>query len=149
MHIFDVLKSTKNKTLEYFILPESELVKSYAPGKWTVKEILCHITDSETVLYERVRRIIAEPKQVLWVYDQDLWCENLNYKNFPLELQKNIFESVRSAVIYLAELHYNSLRDKEFVHSDTGLRTFKDEVDKIGYHCEHHLQQIEIALKSK
>jgi hypothetical protein len=146
MGIIESLESTKSKALQFFDLPESALVKSYGEGKWNVKEILCHIADSETVLYDRVRRIIAEPKQVIWVYDQDLWRDNLDYQNFPLSIQKNIFETIRNAIIYLAGKYYTSHADKEFVHSETGIRTLKDEFDKVCSHCEHHLQQIETAI---
>lgn len=36
--------------------------------------ILHHLADSETVLYERIRRILSEPRQVLWVFDPDAFA---------------------------------------------------------------------------
>ncbi len=35
---------------------------------------------------------------------------------------------------------------REFVHSVTGVRTLKDEMDKVAWHNEHHLGQIRTAL---
>ena len=50
-------------------------------------------------------------------------------------------------MIYHARLRYNSDGHREFVHSETGVRTLKDEFDKVASHNARHLQQIELALK--
>lgn len=147
MEILKLLSDTKLATLVYFDLPTSDLNKTYGDGKWSVHQILVHLADAETVLYERIRRIIAEPRQVLWNFDQDAWAEGLDYKTYPLTLSKNVYTSVRDDIIYLAEQHYASLGAKEFVHSDTGVRTLKDEFDKVASHNQHHLRHIEAALK--
>jgi len=141
------LQQTQVSTLKYFDLPASALEKTYAPGKWTVRELLNHIVDAETVLYDRVRRVISEPKSVIWGFRQDDWCQALDYKTFPLEINKDIYSSVRAAVIYLAEQHYIKDGENPFVHSETGLRTLKDEFDKIAWHNQHHLKQIEKAIE--
>ena len=146
MKIITDLERTKATLLQYFELPETDLQKQYGIGKWTAKEVLHHIVDAETVMYDRVRRIISEPRQVIWAFRQDDWCKHLGYKKFPLEINKAIFMAVRMGVIHLAGQFYESHGSKEFVHSETGVRTLKDEFDKIVWHCEHHLKQIEIAL---
>jgi uncharacterized damage-inducible protein DinB len=84
MEYIKSLIDTQNETLKYFDLTESELSKSYGVGKWTIKQLLVHLADADSVLLNRIQRIIAEPKQVIWAFDQDLWCENLDYKNYPL-----------------------------------------------------------------
>ena len=141
------LRQTKLKTLKYFDLPESDLAKPYAPGKWTIRELLNHIVDAETVLYDRVRRVIAEPKSVIWAFEQDAWCQALDYKTFPLKINKTIFLAVRAGVEYLVLQHYEKHGDREFIHSETGLRTLKKEFEKIAWHNQHHLIQIEQALE--
>ena len=104
--------------------------------------------DAETVLYDRVKRVIAEPKSVIWAFEQEAWCQALDYKTFPLKINKTIFLSVRAGVEYLVQQHYEKHGDKEFIHSETGLRTLKDEFDKIAWHNQHHLNQIEQALEN-
>jgi hypothetical protein len=44
-------------------------------------------------------------------------------------------------------LHYDTDGHREFVHSETGVRTLKEEFEKVASHNEHHLEQIELALK--
>ncbi len=75
MGLIQELESTKAETLKFFELTDEELDKSYEPGKWTVRYILHHLADAETVLFERIRRVISEPRQVLWALDQDAWAQ--------------------------------------------------------------------------
>jgi len=148
MDIREHLLKTREQTLTYYELPEIELSKNYGEGKWTVRQILVHLADTETVLYDRIRRVISEPKQVIWAFNPDAWANTLDYHHFPLTLSKNVYASVRDCIIYLAEQHYENKGANEFIHSHTGLRTLKDEFDKVAEHNYNHLRQIEQALKS-
>lgn len=147
MNIINELRSTKEVTLPYFDLSEEELKKTYGEGKWSAKQILCHLADAETVLYDRIRRVIAEPKQVVMAFEQDEWAKNLDYDSFPLNISQSIYCNVREAIIYLARKFYESQGHKEFIHSRTGLRTLKPEFDKVAEHNRTHLEQIKTALK--
>lgn len=146
MEIIEKLETTKAATLKYYDLSAAQLDQSYAPGKWTTRYLLHHLADAETVLYDRIRRVISEPRRVLWAFDQDAWAANLNYANVPLDLSKRIYTATRDGVIYYARLYYESKGDLEFVHSETGVRTLKQEFDKVARHNAHHLEQIESAL---
>jgi hypothetical protein len=141
------LDKTRDETLSYFSLGERDLRRTYGPGKWSVRFILHHLSDSETVLFDRIRRILSEPRQVLWVYDQDAWAKGLDYAELPLDISRRVYESVRGAIIHYAGKHYERKGDLEFVHSVTGVRTLKDEFDKVASHNEHHLEQIRLALR--
>jgi len=147
MEIIEKLETTKTATLKHYDLSAAQLEQSYAPGKWTIRHLLHHLADAETVMYDRIRRVISEPRQVLWAFDQDAWAANLNYAHVPLELSKQIYGAVRDSVIYYAHLHYESKGHLEFVHSQTGVRTLKQEFDKVAWHNAHHLEQMERALK--
>jgi hypothetical protein len=140
------LEQTRDETLKYFALGKTDLARTYAAGKWPVRFILLHLADSETVLFERIRRVLSEPRQVLCVFDQDAWAAGLDYSRVPLDMSRRIYESVRSAVIYYAGQYYEQKGHLEFVHSVTGVRTLKDEFDKVAAHNEHHLAQIRTAL---
>jgi hypothetical protein len=143
------LEATRDETLRYFSLDQRDLMRSYGPGKWSVKFILHHLSDSETVLFDRIRRVLSEPRQVLWVYDQDAWAKGLEYSQVPLDIARRVYESVRSAIIYYAGRYYEQKGRLEFVHSVTGVRTLKDEFDKVASHNEHHLSQIRLALEER
>jgi hypothetical protein len=146
MELISELERTRDETLRYFALGEDDLARTYAPGKWPVRFILLHLADSETVLFDRIRRVLSEPRQVLWVYDQDAWAAGLDYSRVPLDMYRRIYEAVRSAMMYYASQYYEHKGHLEFVHSVTGVRTLKDEFDKVASHNEHHLAQIRTAL---
>jgi hypothetical protein len=149
MKLIQELEATRDETLRYYSLDEKDLMRTYAPGKWSIKFILHHLSDSETVLFDRIRRVLSEPRQVLWVYDQDAWAKGLEYGSLPLELSRRTYESVRDAIIYYANRYYEAKGHLEFVHSATGVRTLRDEFDKVASHNEHHLGQIRLALHGR
>ena len=146
MNLIEKLEATKAATLKHYDLTDARLDKTYAPGKWTIKYILHHLADAETVLYDRIRRVISEPRQVLWAFDESAWASKLDYATVPLDLSKHIYGSVREGMIHYARLHYEANGHLEFVHSDTGVRTLKEEFEKVAEHNEHHLEQIQTAL---
>ena len=148
MDIIERLEHARAETLKHFDLGEADLEKTYGPGKWSVRYLLHHLADSETVLYYRIRRVISEPRQVIWVYDQDAWAKALDYSTVPLELARDLYVASRAGVIHQARRHYEASGDITFVHSETGLRTLKDEFDKVVWHNEHHVRDIEKALRS-
>jgi hypothetical protein len=149
MGLIQELEATRDETLKYYSLGERELERTYAPGKWSVRYILHHLSDSETVLFDRIRRVLSEPRQVIWVYDQDAWASGLDYAQVPLDISRRVYESVRAAILYYAGRYYEAKGHLEFVHSVTGVRTLKDEFDKVASHNEHHLSQIRSALQGR
>ena len=147
MELLSELQHTYEQTLPYFDLEEGKLGLTYGPGKWNVQELLHHIVDAETVMYDRIRRTLSKPGQVIWGFDQNAWVTGLDYNVRPLSLSKQMYTAVRANIQYLAESHYAQASDYTFVHSETGLRTLKDEFDKVGWHNAHHLRQIRQALE--
>src|SRR5689334_18468550 len=131
MDIITRLETTRDRTARFFNLSDGPLDRTYGPGKWPVRFILHHLADSETVLYERIRRAISEPRPVLWAYNQDAWAKGLDYASMPLDLSRRVYETVRAGIIYRARLHYEEDGHLEFVHSETGLQTLKSEFDKV------------------
>ena len=146
MEIIDTLESTRARTLKHFELGDDMLDRTYGPGKWSVRFILHHLADAETVLYDRIRRAISEPKPVVWAFDPDAWAAGLEYSSVPLDHSRRIYEAVRAGVIHQARMCYEGKGHLPFVHSQTGVRTLKDEFDKVAAHNENHLAHIAKAL---
>jgi len=141
------LARTRDETLGYFSLGDSDLARTYGPGKWSVRFVLHHLTDSEVVFAERLRRVISEPAMIVWYYDQDVWARALDYSTRPLDGSRPVYEALRNAIIGDARRHYERDGTIGFVHSKMGLRTLKDEFDKVAAHNEHHLGHIRRALR--
>ena len=144
--LIEELERTRDETLRYFSLGESDLSRTYGPGKWSVRYILHHLTDSELVYMERLRRVISEPNVVSWYCDQDAWAKGLDYSAQSLDSSCLLFYAVRNAIMTDARRHYERDGSIAFVHSRTGRRTLKDQYDEVAAHNEHHLGQIRRAL---
>ena len=67
-----------------------------APGKWTIRQIVRHLADTEIVVGMRLRQIVAEDKPTLVPFDQDAWAAHVGYS------QADAFDSLR---------RFQSLRD--------------------------------------
>jgi hypothetical protein len=146
MSLIQELERTRDETLRCFSLDHRDLARTYALGKWSVRYILHHLSDSESVFLDRVHRVLSEPRPVLWVMDQDAWAKGLDYSQVPLDIARHVYESARRAIIYHAGVHYDRNSHLEWVHSVDGVRTLRDEFDKVAAHNEHHLRQIRSAL---
>lgn len=149
MSLLDDLARTRDETLGYFALDDAALALRYAPGKWTNRELLLHLADAEGVLFERVRRVVGEGRRVLWAFDQDGWARATPYDRYPLSLARDLYAATRAAALWFAGEHYQADGGLEFVHSETGVRTLAQELEKIAAHNEHHLVQLRSTLAAR
>ena len=82
-------------------LEERDLNYSYAPGKWTIAELILHIIDAERVFQYRALRIGRGDTTDLPGYDQDIFVPNCNASQRTLSSLQAEFDQVRSAGISL------------------------------------------------
>src|SRR5215468_4152 len=54
------------------------------PGKWSVRQVVQHLADSELVGGFRFRMVLAHDAPELPGYDQDLWADRLHYQESDL-----------------------------------------------------------------
>jgi len=69
----------------------------YAPGKWTVKEVLGHITDAERIFTYRALRIARGDQTPLPSFEQDDYVKNGGFAARTLGDLVEEFGAVRSA----------------------------------------------------
>lgn len=69
----------------------------YAPGKWSVKEAIGHMTDTERVMGYRALRIARGDRTPLPGYDQDDYVETAGFADRALPALVAEFERVREA----------------------------------------------------
>lgn len=97
-----VLESQRTQMLQLFSSRgEREGNFRYAPGKWTVKEVLGHITDSERIFTYRALRIARGDQTPLPGFEQDDFVKNGAFGGRTLTNLAEEFGSVRGASIAL------------------------------------------------
>ena len=111
-----------------------------------IRQGLHHLADAETVLFDRIRRVLSEGRPIVWAFDQDAWAQSLDYQVRPLALSRDLYLASREGAMFYASQSYDTKGHLEWVHSETGVRTLKDEFDKVVWHNAKHLEQIGRAL---
>lgn len=76
-------------------LPEDKAAFAYAENKWTLKEVLQHITDTERVFAYRILAISRGETQRLTGFDQNVYAQNCNVKCRAFDDVKEEFKAVR------------------------------------------------------
>ena len=116
-----------------------------APGKWSVRQILCHLLDAELVGATRFRRVIAEEKPRLEDYDQDAWANGLHYEQRRVSNVMELFRKLRAANHALL----SELSEKDFArtgdHAARGVVTLRDLLVLYVEHTEAHAAQMQEA----
>lgn len=70
-------------------------------GKWSVRQVVQHLADSELVASFRFRMILAHEAPELPGYDQDLWAERLRYEESDIPTALQDFTTLRRANLRL------------------------------------------------
>lgn len=118
-----------------------------APGKWSVGEIIAHLTDSELVSGYRFRSILgAENGTPIAAYDQNRWAEAGNYRESPVEPTLACFRSLREMNLRLLKSLPANAWDKYGMHAERGRESIRDLVQLVAGHDLNHLGQIKKAL---
>lgn len=69
----------------------------YAPGKWSIKQIIGHITDHERIMTYRALRFSRKDTTQLPGYDQNLFVDNSRFDELSLQELVSDFKNVRAA----------------------------------------------------
>ncbi len=80
---------------------ESRALFRYAPGKWSVKEVLGHVIDGERVFGHRALRFAREDATPLPGFDENTWVPAARFDRRPLPDLVADYEAVRTATLAL------------------------------------------------
>lgn len=123
-------------------ITESESRFRPAPGKWTIREIARHLTDTEIVAGMRLRQMITEERPLMAPFDQDLWASGLGYDDcdpFDSAAKFRVFRDDMTAVLArLPEAAFARVGR----HPERGAGTLLEWVQRFGIHVEKHAGQI-------
>ena len=84
-------------------IDEAQANKRYAPGKWSIKEVVGHLIDSERVFVYRAMRFARNDKTPLSGFEQDDYVRGANFDDRQLADLAQEFEYVRLGAIQLFE----------------------------------------------
>ena len=120
----------------------AELDWTPGPDKWSVRQILCHLADSEIVGADRIRRIIAEENPAIVAYDQDAWARNLDYTRRKVSVALDTFRRIRGGNFELLKDMPEPAWERAGTHSQHGRLPLLQLVEIYARHAESHTAQI-------
>ena len=133
----DVLATlaTQAETFTAFILSlASKENFAYAPGKWTIKELIGHCIDTERILVFRLLCFARGEKSALPGFNEDDYVANAHFANINLQELAQEFCALRKANLYL----FNSLNVQELDRKGTASEQ-EISVRALVYVCAGHL----------
>ncbi|MCH8246582.1 MAG: DinB family protein [Bacteroidetes bacterium] len=138
--ILGVLLSQKlrmNDLLSSF--PESRIDYRYAEGKWSAKEVVGHIVDTEWILTYRALRMARNDSTPLAGMDQNEVMEGANFDDRTLQSLMDEFDHLRSASIVLFSSFDEKIRSRSGMASGFSF-TVRALMYIIAGHVEHHMR---------
>src|SRR6185312_10142983 len=106
--------------------------KTYAPGKWSAREIICHLADCEIAFGFRLRQTLAQPNHVIQPFDQELWART--YATLDGAAALAAFVALRRWNLALLKTTSPDAFNTLTQHPERGPMTFRTIVETIGGH---------------
>ncbi len=122
-------------------LSPAHLDHAPAPGKWSIREIVAHLADSELVFAYRLRQTLAEDHPVIQPFDQTAWGHR--YAAYDIASGLRMFEATRNWNVKLLTTVNDADRHRPLTHPERGTMTLWTIVETMAGHDINHLQQIE------
>ncbi|AUS86904.1 DinB family protein [Lysinibacillus capsici] len=124
-------------------LTEEELRYKPAPNKWSIHQILIHVTDSEISATPRLKKVLAEDEPILVSFDQDAWANTLSYDLLDREQYLHLFKLLRTSMQPILDNLTSEQSRRVGMYIDQERFTFKQLLEFRVQHVRDHLDQIE------
>ena len=118
-----------------------------APGKWTLRQLIVHVTQWEMIFGVRVRLGVGVPNYVVQPLDQDPLMHEADIVDPATAF--NCFEALRAMNLALAASLTPDQRRTPVTHPERGQIDVNDLLTTLAGHGVHHLLQLEGAVDKK
>lgn len=128
------------QSLENF--PAEALTARPFHGKWTAREIIHHLGDSEMQSALRLRQLLEEDNPTIQGYDQDNRASRLKYNERDAAPALDAFRAARATTTQLLALMSEDDWKREGTHTESGRYTIEDWLSIYAAHAHGHADQI-------
>jgi hypothetical protein len=116
--------------------------RSYATGKWSGRQVIVHLAQTELALGARARMALTVPAYAAQSFDQDAWIGHDSRLSGPAAV--DVFRALASMNALLFESLSASERAVGFSHPEYGSLSVDWLIHQLAGHQIHHLRQLEI-----
>jgi len=140
----DVLRQTPDAVRSKVAgLSDSQLSAPEASGKWSMRQVVRHLADSDLVWGYRMRMVLAHDRPTITGYDQDLWADRLRYDRADLEQALQELAVLRRSNLSLLAGASAADRQRVGVHAERGEESVDHMIRMYAGHDLLHLQQLD------
>lgn len=124
-------------------LQERDLNLFRAPEKWSIRQIVYHVVDTEAVSLAMVKFALAEPGRpfALNPYDPEAWAERANEAARPISAEVALFTAIRAHVASLLR-HVPEAMERTVKLTNGETLILRDRIHLLAAHALHHIEQI-------
>jgi uncharacterized damage-inducible protein DinB len=128
------------------LLPE-DLLAHPVPGTWSIQQIVLHVVDSDLVLTDRMKRVIAEDNPLLMGFDESKFAARLHYDVADANTACQLFSLNRRLMGDLLKKLPADDFNRTGIHSERGKVTLTDLLTNAVNHLQHHLKFVKEKRK--
>ncbi|AFM03337.1 Protein of unknown function (DUF664) [Bernardetia litoralis DSM 6794] len=145
--IAEILTKIGEETKQIFSnLSEQEALFRYQKEKWSIKEVLGHLIDTEQIMSYRALSFYRREKESLAGFDQNEYVKNANFDQTPLADLLERYETVRKSSVALFK-SFDAEKTAEIGQANNHPMSVRAIVYMIAGHEIHHLQILEERYK--
>jgi hypothetical protein len=126
---------------------DAELDAHPAPGKWSAREIVHHLADSEMTSAVRLRLLIATDNPTITGYDEAEFARRLYYDR-PLDASLAAFKAARLTSAEILDRLSEAQWERKGTHTESGAYGVERWLDIYSKHAHNHADQIRAARRS-
>ena len=121
--------------------PVDRFERSYAPGKWSARQVLTHLAQTELALGTRARMAVATPDYAAQAWDQDAWVA-LDWRLSGPEALDAFLATARMNLAFFEGLSAVQ-RATTLTHPEYGTLTLDWVIHQMAGHHINHLRQLQ------
>lgn len=113
------------------------------PGKWSTRQVICHLADFECVYADRLKRVLAEEQPTIFGGDPDLFAARLAYDHRDIRVELDLVEITRRHVAAILQTRAPADFQRIGHHREIGPITLEKLLSNIANHIPHHMRFIQ------
>ena len=124
-------------------LTHEQLTSRPISGKWSVLEVVCHLSDFEIVYADRIKRVIVENEPTMFGGNPDDFAARLAYHDRDINEELALIENIRTHLTRILRKLPAQDFQRRGIHSESGPLTLETLLGRITGHILHHVRFIE------
>lgn len=124
-------------------LSKDDLTARPGPGKWSILEVIVHLTDSDSISIDRMKRILTEDNPSLLYADETAYVDRLFTHDQSLDDALTLFEVNRRQFARVLRKLPDDAFERQGTHNRRGAVTVGEMVKDYVEHVEYHLKFVQ------